>query len=108
MSSAVRTYLDEVNAYKGNDSRAKDTRKGIVKRATSIYWQELDQRYGLLFEDRLVDDNWRHIIGTALRRAYEQSCIHETPRQIQAFVAGQRRLGLHKLIAKGGENGESG
>ncbi|MCE2434367.1 MAG: type I-E CRISPR-associated protein Cse1/CasA [Candidatus Latescibacteria bacterium] len=108
LSSAVRTYLDEVNAYKGNDSRAKDTRKGIVKRATSIYWQELDQRYGMLFEDILVDDDWRHIIGTALRKAYEQSCVHETPRQIQAFVAGQKRLGLHKLMAKGGENGESG
>ncbi len=104
LSNAVRTYLDEVNAHKGNDPRSKDTRNGIVKRATSIYWQELDQRYGLLFEDRQVDDDWRRIIRTALRKAYEQSCVHETPRQIQAFVAGQKRLGLHKLMAKGEKN----
>ena len=104
LSSAVRTYLDEVNAYKGNDPRSRDARNGIVKRTTSIYWQELDQRYGLLFEDRQVDDDWRRIIRTALRKAYEQSCVHETPRQIQAFVAGQKRLGLHKLMAKGEKN----
>ncbi len=107
LSNAVRTYLDKVNAYKGNDSRSKDARKGIVKRATSIYWQELDQHYGLLFEDRSVDDDWRGIIRNALLKAYSQSCVHETPRQIQAYVAGRKRLGLHKLMAKGDKNGES-
>ena len=107
LSSAVRTYLDEVNAYKGNDPRSKDARNGIVKRTTSIYWQELDQRYKVLLEERQVDDKWRGIIRNALLYAYGQSCIHETPRQIQAFVAGQKRLGLHKLLTEGGENGES-
>ena len=107
LSIAVRTYLDEVNAYKGNDSRSKKTRADIVKRAASIYWQELDQRYGLLFEDRAVDTKWRGIIRKALEKAYEQSCVHETPRQIQAFVAGRKRLRLHKFMTKGGENGES-
>ena len=108
LSSAVRTYLDEVNAYKGNDPRSKDTRNGIVKRTTSIYWQELEQRYKVLFEGRQVEDKWRGVIRNALLNAYGQTCVHETPRQIQAFVAGQKRLGLHKLMTKGGENGESG
>lgn len=107
LSSAVRTYLDKMHAYKGSDPGSKNARKGIIKRAASIYWQELDQRYGLLFEDRQVDDDWRCIIRNALSKSYEQSCVHETPRQIQAYVAGQKRLGLHKLTAKGGKNGGS-
>ena len=107
LSNAVRTYLDEMNVYKGSDPGSKNARKGIVKRTTSIYWQELEQRYGLLFEDRQIDDDWRCIIRNALSKAYEQSCVHETPRQIQAYVVGQKRLGLHKLMAKGGKNGGS-
>ena len=107
LSKAVQTYLDEMKAYKGNDPRSKDARKGVAKRATSIYWQELDQRHGLLFEDRSVDDDWRCIIRNALSNAYEQSCVHEAPRQIQAYVAGQKRLGFHKLMMKGDENGRS-
>ena len=107
LSSAVRAYLDEMNAYKGNDSRSKDARKGIVKRATSIFWQELDQRYKLLLKDRPIDDDWKFIVRKALEKGYGLSCIHETPRQIQAFVAGRKRLRLHELRAKGGKNGES-
>ena len=100
-------YETAKNTYKGSDPGSKNARKGIVKRTTSIYWQELEQRYGLLFEDRQIDDDWRCIIRNALSKAYEQSCVHETPRQIQAYVVGQKRLGLHKLMAKGGKNGGS-
>lgn len=92
LSSAVLAYLDEMNAYKGTDSRS--TRNGIVKRATSIFWQKLDQRYGVLFEDRSIDDEWKGIVRNASSKAYSQACVRETPRQIQAFVAGQKRLGL--------------
>lgn len=101
LKRAVSTYLDEVNAYKGNESRSKNTRAGIVKKAQTTYWQVLDQRYGMLFENANVDERWKHIIGQALLNAYEQSCPHETPRQIQAFSAGQRQLGLWRLSKKG-------
>lgn len=105
LASAVYEYLNELKAYTGRDQTS--VRRKIANKATMIYWQELDQRYGLLLEDRPVDKDWRRIIRDALSNAYEQSCVHETPRQIQAFVAGQKRLGLHKLMTEGGADGGS-
>lgn len=75
-------------------NKKKSLRPSLNKQAQTIYWQELDQNYGVLLKDTHsgVDAEWRRIIWGALAKAYGQSCIHETARQIQAFVAGQKLL----------------
>ncbi len=99
---AVEKYL---KVFLKEKKTKKNLRPSLNKQAQTIYWQGLDQNYGVLLKDTHsgIDAEWRRIIQDALLKAYGQSCIHETPRQIQAFVAGQTLL--HKLIQKGNKYG---
>lgn len=59
------------------------------------YWSNLDAKSKILIDtDNFidVDREWDNIIKTAMHNAYAFACPHTTPRQIQAFAAGKRRL----------------
>ena len=72
-------------------------------RAKQHYWHALEQRCDLLLaivadtEPQAEDfgegsDPWTVAVRTAARRAYENACPHQTPRQLRAFAAGLRVL----------------
>lgn len=72
----------------------------IGTKAAADYWTSLDQQRVHLFTvareltapEQLPDSPWGKAVAAAAREAYERTCPHRTPRQIQAFVLGQRFL----------------
>lgn len=69
-------------------------------RARQHFWTRVEQQLPALFAvardltppDRLPASEWGNAVRAAARDAYEQSCPCQTPRQIQAFALGLRRL----------------
>jgi len=74
-------------------------------RALSRYWHTLDSESPLLLE--LVGkpmpiafsekgNAWGDLVRRSAREAYEATCPRQTPRQIQAFAAGLKKLPVPK------------
>jgi CRISPR system Cascade subunit CasA len=66
-------------------------------KAIPIYWSLLDARCLELIELANAEaglEPWRKRCRQAMTGAYEQACPHTTARQIEAFVAGRKRLYL--------------
>ena len=85
-----------IGAYSGLlkiDSPAYD-------RARQHFWTCVEQALGDLFTvareltppDQLAASPWGRAVRTAALDAYERTCPHRTPRQIQAYALGQRHL----------------
>lgn len=59
------------------------------------YWGQLDLRCDELLDaannGRRLQD-WRQVLLSAMRLAYQEACPRQTPRQLQAYAAGRRRL----------------
>lgn len=70
------------------------------ERARQHFWTRVEQHLAALFalarEPDLVADlpgsDWGKAVAAAARAAYEQSCPRQTPRQIEAYALGLRRL----------------
>ena len=73
---------------RSNRNEAQVLRESMVSKGKLFYWQELDQRYKILFDPGNIDDQWRRCVAKAMMNAYEHICPRETPKQIQAFSAG--------------------
>ena len=93
-----QVLCDAVKEYCGNLSfkPADFTRKAVLH-----YWSILDGSHGELItaagdnsEEAL--DPWHDRLRSALRDSYASACPHTTPRQIQAFAAGRRKLYLKR------------
>jgi len=76
----------------------------LAQKAALKYWQFLDNKYQILVETacddtgtKSLEGDWRKLIYEAMKHAYETTCAHETPRQIQAFVTGKRNLHIGKI-----------
>ncbi len=77
-------------------------------RARQHYWTRVEQHLSSLFELALNTDlvadlpisPWGKAVENAARAAYEQSCPRQSPRQIQAYALGLRRLTLISKSAK--------
>lgn len=69
-------------------------------KARQHFWTRVEQGLSALFDvareltppDELAASAWGGVVRTAARDAYEQSCPRQTPRQIQAYALGLRRL----------------
>ena len=69
-------------------------------RARRHFWTRVEQNLATLFalarDYNLVADlpnsAWGKAVGDAARAAYEQSCPRQTPRQIEAYALGLRKL----------------
>ena len=69
-------------------------------RARQYFWTRVEQSLSALFDvarnltppDQLTACDWGLAVRAAACDAYEQSCPRRTPRQIQAFALGLRRL----------------
>lgn len=69
-------------------------------RARQLFWTRVEQHLSSLFDvarnTDLVADlpncAWGQAVQEAARAAYEQSCPRQTPRQIQAYALGLRKL----------------
>ena len=69
-------------------------------RARQHFWTDIEQGLSdlLAFASNpdpakaLSESPWGRVVATAARDAYKRSCPHRTPRQIEAFVLGSRRL----------------
>lgn len=59
------------------------------------YWSSLDQQYQTLIGIASRNENeaeWKDTVTSAMHAAYAFACPHTTPRQIQAFAVGRRKL----------------
>lgn len=76
-----------------------------ISSAQRHYWHALDRDYEVLldlvregsplrFEER--GNPWSDLVRMAARMAYEHACPRQTPRQIQAFAAGLKKLSMPK------------
>jgi len=67
-----------------------------VQEAQRIFWADLDGQCDLLVQCstgvQSVDDKWVAVVRTAMQQAYERTCPHGTPRQIEAYAQGWRLL----------------
>ena len=69
-------------------------------RARQLFWTRVEQHLATLFDlarntDLVADlpnSPWGEKVQDAARAAYEQSCPRQTPRQIQAYALGLRKL----------------
>jgi CRISPR system Cascade subunit CasA len=76
-----------------------------VAAAQRHFWHALDRDYEVLldlvrdgspmkFEER--GNPWGDLVREAARKAYDHACPRQTPRQIQAFAAGLKKLPISK------------
>ncbi|MBA4147138.1 MAG: type I-E CRISPR-associated protein Cse1/CasA [Verrucomicrobia bacterium] len=76
--------------------------------ARQHFWTRIEQNLSALFAiakqhtppDQLPGSDWGRTAQQAARDAYEQVCPRQTPRQIQAFALGLRRLSFTPKTAK--------
>lgn len=91
---AVKTYGDEMKSA-----------SAPVAAAQRHFWHALDRDYEVLldlvrdgspmkFEER--GNPWGDLVREAARKAYDHACPRQTPRQIQAFAAGLKKLPISK------------
>jgi len=91
MTQAVKTYASTLRVA----SPASD-------RARQRFWTRVEQHLATLFDlarnPNLIADlpncGWGRAVQAAAYDAYERSCSRQTPRQIQAYALGLRRLSL--------------
>lgn len=77
-------------------------------RARQCFWTRIEQSLSSLLDvaraltppDQLDASKWGRAVRAAALDAYEQSCARQTPRQIQAFALGLRRLNSTAKPAK--------
>jgi CRISPR system Cascade subunit CasA len=87
LKSAIAAYCENLSA--------KEIKNALFQKATLIYWHTLDNKYKSLIgiannNDKL--DEWLELLFKTMLRTYEDSCPHQTPRQIQAFAIGKKKL----------------
>ncbi len=74
--------------------------------AQRFFWGELDRRCTLLVQSVLDDlgseSEWRETVRSAMREAYERTCPHGTPRQIEAYAQGLKILDGWRAEIQGG------
>lgn len=80
-----------------SDKRCRSMREKTWANAKVIFWTCLDGYVLTLVELSEQHEvagvkQWIKIIRTALHTAYERTCPHETPRQIQAYAQGLKIL----------------
>ncbi len=74
---------------------ANDLKPALLRKATTMYWNTLNNEYKLLLDIANDADDlseWKKLLFNAALNAYTDSCPHQTPRQIQAFAIGKRGL----------------
>lgn len=88
-----RALRDAVSEFA---KQVKAESKTYMVRAVRFFWSKLDVASPLLVEIACESGrdlaDWRKKVFSAMNRAFEQACPHETPRQIQAFAQARRFL----------------
>jgi len=96
---AETSLSDAIRKYSKPDKNKPgiDTKQIPFEWAKTIYWNSLDISLNVLLT--AVEKNtleafkaWKNKINAALYAAYERTCPHETPRQIQAYAQGLKIL----------------
>lgn len=92
LAGAVITYLGELSV-------AED--RNMIAKTTDWFWSRLDGQHQVLLRAAAspelgLNDEWFGIVRKEMEEAYRRTCFHETPRQIQAYASGKRRLRLKK------------
>jgi CRISPR system Cascade subunit CasA len=88
---ALKEYASTLNASPAGEQ------------ATQFFWTRLEQHLSDLFElARNVDlaadlpaSKWGLAVKAAAQDAYQQSCARQTPRQIEAYARGLRKLNVY-------------
>jgi hypothetical protein len=91
LKNALKEYASTLNA------------SPAYEQATQLFWTRLEQHLSDLFEIArnvdLVADlpacNWGQAVKAAAQDAYQQSCARQTPRQIEAYARGLRKLNVY-------------
>ncbi len=89
-----------IQAVKSYASELKVASPAYDDKARQHFWTRVEQNLSALFdiareltpEAELPGSDWGKAVRTATLDAYQQSCPRQTPRQIQAYALGLRRL----------------
>ena len=106
--SAEANLLKAVKEYASHAYDHKDASSAFDKarqQARQHFWTSAEQGLSELFDvardlttdEGLPDSGWGKSIRAIALSAYQQFCPHQTPRQIQAYVLGLKRL---KVLSK--------
>ena len=92
---AESNLLGSVKEY----ARNMKMEKAPTSKARLHFWSHVDQNYEQLLETAndpsiSLDAQWTPLLRKTMRSAYQAACPCTTPRQIQAFAAGQAKLKL--------------
>lgn len=92
---AESNLLRSVKEY----TRNMKMEKAPTSKARIHFWSHVDQNYDRLLETAndhsiSLDSKWTPLLRKTMRSAYQAACPSITPRQIQAFAAGQTKLKL--------------
>jgi len=102
ISSAIKTWAENQGISK---DKSKDSK--LSAHPTMTFWTRMESNLSLLMEavrnhgsiPRTVDSrmdftdtNWGKVCRNAAHDAYEHACPHSTPRQMQAYALGLKRL----------------
>ncbi len=92
---------EEFNSAIGKLRRGeKQHLRNQLHRAEMLFWTHLESQKRILLngaEDADLE-TWKKAVRAAAVDAYEQSCPRQTPRQIQAYALGLRRLNASPKI----------
>jgi CRISPR system Cascade subunit CasA len=88
-NNAKQTLTNAVKCF----AKVQKRDPGIWRQqAESLFWSFMDANAhvlpGSVDSDRALNEKWDPIIRSAFLTAYERTCPHETPRQIQAYAQG--------------------
>jgi len=85
------------------DKRSRELREKYLNEGRLIFWNYLDRYVETLVKLSEKHETsglrvWENIIDSALHAAYDRTCPHETPRQIQAYAQGLKILQTWKKV----------
>lgn len=103
---AIETYRKEIDAgWEGRLKMAGPSKSQLQARlrsiATTHYWTTIEQYLDLLMgaiaalgSDGFMNlqKEWRSMLHTSAREAYELACSQDAPRQMRAFAKGWKKL----------------
>ena len=68
--------------------------RDVLRRVETAFWTQIESQLALLLDvARTLKPNlWQEGVNESAELAYKECCARQTPRQIQAFALGLRRL----------------
>ncbi len=112
-----RKLLAAISKYAEKRKIDKSISKNIlIQKAKIRYWSTLDTKYSLLLKicekPAKTMEEWCKELDVSMQEAYNFSCLKKTPRQLQAFISGEKivklKISMKKKIKRPNKRSNNG